>query len=127
MSELHALPVNDLIDHEEDDDASRRDRRRALPCKRAPRTSQRRRLVGGRFVGGSVVVTRSARPHPARIQLFAAAHTISEFAEYHGCSMDWASRALAGRFSASARFRRDLSEFLGVPEDDLFPLEDEPR
>jgi len=78
-------------------------------------------------VGGSVFVTRSARPHPARIRLFAAAHTITEFAECHSCSMDWASRALAGRFSAPARFRRDLSEFLGVPEDGLFSLEDEPR
>jgi hypothetical protein len=72
-------------------------------------------------VGGSVVLVRDPRPHPARVALFASGHTVSDFARFYGCTLDWASRVLSGAAPASARFRADLSRFLDVPEADLFP------
>jgi len=58
---------------------------------------------------------------PAQIALFIAGFTQSDFARFHGCSIDWAHKVLRRDVPAPARFRRDLSRLLGVPEADLFP------
>jgi len=70
---------------------------------------------------GGLAVGRRERPHPARLRLFAEGRTVQEFADFHGCSVHWASRVLQGKVPAPARFREDLTRFLAVPEELLFP------
>lgn len=62
----------------------------------------------------------SGPPGRAKLTLLAQGLTLTSFAKFHGTSRRWVSTVLNGHAPAPDGFRRDLSEFLQVPEQDLF-------
>jgi len=62
-----------------------------------------------------------SRPTLLRLHFAASGKTIRAFARFHGCSDAWAYRCIRGQHPAPRRFRSDLAEFLGQPEEILFP------
>jgi hypothetical protein len=76
---------------------------------------------GGDASMGSSLLEVRREPTPAQLALFRAGIPGTRFAEFHGCSPYWAYRVLRGEVRPPARFSRDLSRLLGIPEDELFP------
>lgn len=66
-------------------------------------------------------------PHPARTVLFDRQIKQTEVARKLGVSPFWLNRALGGYVPTTFRLRNLLSEWLGLPEADLFLKEDPSR
>lgn len=62
-------------------------------------------------------------PSPARVALLRAGHTITDFHRASGYAANYVTDVLARRYPPSEEFRCALAEFLGCPEEELFPLE----
>ena len=70
----------------------------------------------------SISLTTLARqPLPAKVRLFEKGCTQTQFAKHAGYSLAWVNVVLNGRVKTPQSFRRALSEFLDVPEQELFP------
>lgn len=69
---------------------------------------------------------RFGRPlSTAKAYLVLKRRTAREFARYHGKSEAWIYTVLNGRAQAPESFKDDLSAFLQVPREDLFPADGE--
>jgi len=66
-------------------------------------------------------MTRS--PHPARVILLASGRTQTDFARAKGYAPHYVYSVMGGHQPFTPAFRRALAEFLGCPEEELFPLE----
>lgn len=61
---------------------------------------------------------------PAHTVFSANRGSLKAFAVWSGYGQNYVSNMLDGTFPPSAAFRKKVAEFLGLPEEDLFPVKE---